>query len=262
MSKDTAVEIRVNESGKSFLERNTRRLHVDRQPAGLNFYEIRYPEGSRGNAFINFTAGQLSVERVISITGTEDMDFPDEGLSEFNINTEIVDSDLVSHDTARKKIYSILQNIADSGWKATIPLGMARLRGKSLTQYLLRTNAHTTLDNSYIPTLDEWMKLPNRTRWGFYANHSYLEVSFTREHTMTDPAKPGAYLLSFDLKSEDEHFRRNVEGSDRKRWRELVPKELKKLANARAAMEAELQQKGIAIDNEYVDPPLPNYFNR
>lgn len=262
MSGDTAIEIRVNEPGKSFLERNTKWLHLDRQPAGLNFYEIRFPEESRGHAFINFNAGRLPVERVISITGTEDMSFPDEGLSEFNINTEIVDTDLVSHDTARAKICSILQNIAASGWKPTIPLGMARLRGKTLTNYLLRTNQRMTLDPSYIPTLDEWMRLPNRTRWEFYANHSYLAVGFTREHTMTDPTKPGAYLLSFDLKSEAEHFRRHAGGADRKRWKQLVPMELEQLAKARAEMEAELRKEGIAIDDHYVDPPVPDHLKK
>jgi hypothetical protein len=79
---------------------------------------------------------------------------------------------------------------------------------------------------------------------------------------MTDPTRPGAYLLSFELKSEVEHFRRHVGGSDRKRWKELVPKELKKLANARAAMEAELRHEGITIDDKYVDPPVPDYLDK
>lgn len=261
MSDNTAVEIRINESGNSFLQRNRGRLHLDRQPAGLNFYEIRYPEDKRGDAIIDFGAGRLPVARVISITGTEDMSFPDEGLSEFSINAEIVDTELVSHDTARAKICSILQNITASGWRPTIPLDMARLTGKALTHYFLRTNERTTLDPSYLPSLEEWMKLPNRTRWEFYANHSYLGVQFMREHTLTDPAKPGAYLLSFDLMSETEHFRRHAGGGARQRWKEVVPKELKVLAKARAEMEAGLRQEGIKIDEQYVDPPVPDYLN-
>jgi hypothetical protein len=179
-------------------------------------------------------------------------------LLQFEINSAITESDLISHDEARLKFFYILQNLARAGWKTTIPLSMARLRGKQMTKYLLVSKRRTTLDPSYVPTLAEWMQMESLTTWKFYAAHMYLTVSFTREHTLTDPSKLGAYLLSFEIKNENEQFRRHVDGSDRNRWKEVLPVALREMAAHRAKMEAELRLKGIAIDESYIDPPVPD----
>lgn len=102
------------------------------------------------------------------------------------------------------------------------------------------------------------MRMKNLTGWEFYANHTYLNVTFTREHTLTDPTRPGAYLVSFELKNEAEEFRGHVGGSDRNRWKEVLPKELKELAQERLKKETELRLQGAKIDETYVDPPIPD----
>jgi hypothetical protein len=186
------------------------------------------------------------------------LDFRKEGLLQFEINSALTESDLISHDEARLRFFSILQNLVRAGWKTTIPLSMARLRGKEMTQYLLTSKRRTTLDPSYVPTLDEWMQMKSLTSWKFYAAHMYLTVSFTREHTLTDPSKLGAYLLSFEIRNEAEQFRRQVDGLDRNRWKEVVAVALRELAAHRAKMEAELRFKGKTIDDSYIDPPVPD----
>ena len=258
MSKQTAVEIQVGEMGSSFASRNADRLKIDRQPAGLNFYEIRFPGQTKGSATVNSGTRKFVIENILSITGTEDLDFKDEGLSEFSINCAISATELISHDNARMRFFSMLQDLTRAGWKTTIPRGAPRLLGKEMTNYLLRSRQEVTLDSSYIPSLDEWMRLPSLTGWEFYANHAYLTVTFTREHTLTDPEKLGAYLVSFELKNEAEEFRGHVGGSGRNRWKEILPKELTKLAQERVKKETELRQHGTKIDETYVDPPIPD----
>ncbi|MDB5935616.1 MAG: hypothetical protein JWQ01_2960 [Massilia sp.] len=257
MSKEPSVEIRIGESSASFASRNAPFLKVDQQPAGLNFYEIRFPAASRGQVTIQNGTHNLAIAHVFSITGTEDLDFKEEGLNEFHIYSALTDADLIAHDEARLKFFAILQNIVQSGWRSIIPLSMARLRGKEMTQYLLATNRRTTLNPSYEPTLGEWMQMKNVTSWKFYSEHMYMSVSFTREHTLTDPTKPGAYLVSFEIKNEAEQFRRHVNGSDRKRWKEVLPPALRDLAASRTKMENEFRLKGFSIDDGYIDPPLP-----
>ena len=127
-----------------------------------------------------------------------------------------------------------------------------------MTNYLLRTKHRTTLDPSYVPSLDEWMQMESLTSWKFYANHIYMTVTFTREHTLKDPTKPGAYLLSYELKNEPEQFRAHVDASQRNRWKELLPTELSELAQLCASKETELRLKGTTIDDSYVDPPIPD----
>lgn len=147
-SKQPAVEIQVGEMGSSFAGRNADILKINRQPAGLNFYKIRFPARVKGSATLNSGTRKFVIENIFSITGTEDLEFKDEGLSEFSINCSITEADLISHDEARSKFFSMLQDLLRSGWKTTIPLGAPRLRGKEMTQYLLRSKHDATLDTS------------------------------------------------------------------------------------------------------------------
>lgn len=261
MSKEP-VEIQVGEAGISM----TRRLHpqvkIKAEPAGLNFYEIRWPATAPGRILVKFGDHKLPIENVLSVTGTEDLELKGEGVSEININSTITPYEFISHDEARLKFFSILQKIVLAGWQTTIPRDMARLRGKDMTNYLLRSKRYTTLDPSYVPSLTEWMEMPSLTSWEFHANQIYLVVQFTREHTLTDPRKPGAYLLSFELKSEPEYFRGYVAPQSRKRWMELLPAAITELSKSRANLEAELRLKGVSIDDRYIDPPIPNLLKR
>jgi hypothetical protein len=115
------------------------------------------------------------------------------------------------------------------------------------------------LDPAHIPSFEEWMRIETRTGWKFYANGVFMDVNFTRESTLTDPSKPGAYILSFDVSTEVEHFRGYAESKDRLRWKEIVPGVLPTLAKIRADKEAALRAKGIAIDESYQDPPVPKF---
>lgn len=257
MSVEPAIELQIGESGASFSNRYAT-IKVDRQPAGVNFYQMRFRADSTRRTIIKADDQTLQVENVLSITGTEDMDFQHEGLIQFKINCALTESDLIPHDEARIKFFSILKNIERRGWKTTIPLGMARLKGKEMTRFLLTTKQRTTLDPAYVPTLEEWMQMRSLTSWKFYQKHTYLTVSFTREHTLTDPLKPGAYLLSVELRNEAEQFRRHVDGLDRNRWKQVLPETLRALAKSRAILELELRSKGFAVDDLYVDPPVPD----
>jgi hypothetical protein len=261
-SKEHTIELQVGESGALFQKRYSNLARIDRQPTGLNFYEFSFRGANVGRAIVKVGDREIPIEHVLSITGIEDLDFKEEGISEIHINSTITKSDLISHDEARLKFFSMLQNIVQAGWKTIIPRSMARLKGKEMTKYLLASDGNATLDPSYVPTLDEWMQMEDLTSWKGYANHVYLIVSFTREHTLTDPKKLGAYLLSFEFISDAEQFRRHVESLVRKRWKEVVPVKLRELAAERAKLESELRSKGFVVDEGYIDPPVPDLTNQ
>lgn len=101
------------------------------------------------------------------------------------------------------------------------------------------------------------MRIENRTGWGFYAHGLYMNVSFTREANLTDPAKPDSYLLTFNIQTETEYFRGLAGPDNRLGCKEVLPRELAKLAALRAEKEAELLARGIPIDESYRDPPAP-----
>jgi hypothetical protein len=258
ISKERTIELEVGQSGALFMDSNPALIKIDRQPAGINFYEVNFREGNVGHAVVKFGDRRVPIEHVISGTGIEDLDFKDEGISEINVNSTITKSDLISHDEARLKFFSMLQNFVRSGWKTLVPLSMAKLKGKEMTQYFLASHDYTSLDPSYVPTLDEWMQMRDLTSWEFYAHHVYLKISFIREQTLTSVHKLGSYLLSFEFMNEPAQFRQHVESADRKRWKEVVPVKLRELAAERAKLERELRSKKFSVDETYVDPRVPD----
>lgn len=251
------VTIKVGEQGPAFEKRYPNLVKVGRHPAGIDFYKIDLDSNPRGIVTMEHGKHSFTIDDVLGITGTYDHNFLNEGISEFDIYAGITAPELISHDEARLKMYAILQRILQAGWQMNIPRSRPRLHGKDAFNYYL-IDSSMSLDTSYLPTFEEWMKINSLTDWSFYADHVYLSVNFTRESTLTDPTKPGAYLISFNLKSENEFYRGYVGGEHRKEWKTRLPAELAKLAPLRAVAEAKLRAQGVKIDETYQDPPVPD----
>ena len=254
------VSINIGEQGAAFAKRYPDKIRVIHQPVGADFYKIDWDVHPRGMVVIDHGAYSFTIEDVLGVSGYQNLDgFENEGLTEFNIYSGITAPDLIPHDEARQKMHVILQRILQAGWKINITRSMPRLRGKDALNYAF-IDGYTSLDASYIPTFEEWMRIESRTAWRFYADHVYLSVNFTREHTLTDPTKPGSYLVSFNLTSENAFYRGYIdgEGENHKNWKTLLPAELAKLVPVRAEVEAKLRAQGIKIDETYQDPPLPD----
>jgi hypothetical protein len=254
----TNVTVHLGENGEAFAKRYLDQVNINRQPAGLDFYRIDWKTSAPGIVLFEHGKHSFTVENALDVGGYQNKDFPHEGMPELDITAGLTASDLISHDEARLKMFAILQKILQSGWKVFIDRSDPRLRGKEMLRYVQTTSSASSLDAEYLPTFDEWMEIPSNTTWSFYADHVYLEVSFTREHTLTDPIKPSAYIVNFNIKNESEHYRAYVGPDNRKRWKELLPGELAKLVPMRAEAEAKMVAKGFKIDETYQDPPVPD----
>jgi hypothetical protein len=254
------VTIKIGEQGEAWLKRYPELVKVQHPTPNVNFYEIKWDARPRGTVKIDHGKFSFVVEDVLSTFGTSVHELSSEGLITFSINsgTSVSDPGLISHDEARLKTYALLKKIEQAGWKITTVRGDPRISGKDRLNYVLNIDEFMALDTRYTPSLEEWMRINSGTAWNFYADHLYLKVSFTRERTLTDPNKPGSYLLSFDIKSEAENFRAYVGPDNRARWKELLPAELAPRDAERTKKETELKAKGIAIDESYQDPPTPN----
>jgi hypothetical protein len=255
----TELLVKLGEMGPAFAKRYPDIVRVVRQPAGVDFYRINWERPS-GVVRIEHTKHSFVVEHASGVSSSQDLEeFKSEGLNEFNIFAGISAPELIPHDEARLKIHAILRRIMDAGWKSTTSRSRPRLSGQARVDYVLNTSSSIGLDPAHMPTFDEWMRIENRTSWGMYADGVFLDVTFTREPTLTDPKKPGAYLLSFNLKTATEFFRGYAGPDDRLRWKAVLPQELAKAAAARAQKETELRAKGIKIDESYQDPPVPAF---
>jgi hypothetical protein len=253
------VSIKLGEMGPDFAKRYPSKVKVQKQPAGLDFYEIDWKR-PRGSVNVEHGKHSVVIHDVLSVLASQDLEaFKAEGLKDFYVSSGVTAPDLIPHDEARQKIHAILRGILNVGWQQVIELSEPRLKGRARLDYMFATTNSNGLDATHLPTFEEWMRIPSRTPWSFYANGVYMDVTFTREPTLTDPNKPGSYLLTFKLKTETQHLRGYAGPDNRLRWKEFVPAELAKAAEQRKKLEAELRAKGVPIDESYQDPPLPAF---
>lgn len=254
------VNLTLNESPKEFTNTNKDIIKVITRPPGVNFYKMKW--GNENLGMVTFKHGEntFSVEHVISANAVDNRRSPDEGLIEFNVYAGIGDTDLIGHDDARKLFISALQRIRKAGWKIFINEGDPRLRGKAMLDFALSESPASSLDADYEPTFVEWMKIPSDMQWQFYVNHAYLTISFTREPTLLDPHKPGSYLITYTLQSENEHLRNYVTPKQKDYWKSALPLQLEYLPAMRKAKESELRAQGVEIDETYMDAPIPAFI--
>ncbi len=249
----------LGEQAKSLAARDPSRLTLDAQPAGLDFVRAKWNEFGLGTVEIQHGPVRLRLDRVLTLDATQDVaSFGDEGITEIDVNMQLADQDLIDHDEARLRYWAFLQSLKSSGWRSTIERGMPRLSGKERYAYAMNHSASIGLDADYTPTLAEWMRIESQTPWGFWRDAVYLEVSFMREHTLLDPTKPGAYVVTARVRTAREEARSLVEAGDRDRWQQTLPAVLTHLNQVREKKEHELGARENVILKDYQDPPLVN----
>lgn len=254
------VTIKLGESGASYLTRYPDKIRVNHQPAGLDFYTIRWSKKPRGAARIEHGSHSFSIDNVLSISTAEDQaDLKPEGLFEFSINAGVTDTEFIDHDEARLKTHAILRRILDAGWRPIVLRGTARLSGQARLDAVLNVTDEIGLDARHLPTLEEWMRIPNMTGWPLYADGVFMDISFQRQPNPANAEKSGAYLLTFIVKTEAEYYRNYLKSVDRVRWKEVLPEVMLRQEKYRADEEAKIRDLGIAIDETYRDPPLPSF---
>jgi hypothetical protein len=255
MTYPEKISIALKQSGEGWKNEYGDIVHVNVQPAGVNFYKIQ-PLRTKQSITVRLEHGGLSLEipRVLSVTGTQDME-KKEGIDSIQLSAGLSSQPLMEHDAARRYVWSLVKSIRAAGWQKYIEETDPRLNGKAAYEYAVQE--HGALDPDYELSLTEWMAMPARTRWSFYAKDAFLSLEFDRDMQRMDPAKPGAYLLNVSISSAEQQFSSNFEFEERDHWRSLWDAAARKWKQERNIKEAKLRAQGVAIDIDYQDPPLP-----
>ncbi|MCF6260972.1 MAG: hypothetical protein L3J98_12580 [Gammaproteobacteria bacterium] len=250
----STMKIKLGEPGKQFLQGNhlDDRGNVDRQPAGLNFYKHHWGTTYPGTVYIENGIHSFKIQHVVSITGTESAKKPEKGLYSFNIRAGITAADYVLHDEARLAFITLLQTLAQAGWRPSIPYSLPRLSGEQAFKYYLEDDMYDTLPVNYAPTLEEWMRIKSGG-WYFYAGDLFLDIAVRRGGSQVVD-EPGAYLLSISLYGKEEQGRSYFRGKKRDQWQDYWIETIKDLKKDRYAIEEKLIKKGYTIDTGYVEP--------
>ena len=153
------------------------------------------------------------------------------------------------HDEARIAFITLLQTLAQAGWKPSIPYSEPRLSGEEAFKYYLEEKAYLPVD--YAPTLEEWMRL--NSVWYFYAGDLFMDIAVRRSGSQVVD-EPGAYLLSFSLYGKEEQGRSYFGSPEREQWQDYWIEMIQGFKKDRYAAEEQLVKRGYTINMGYVEP--------
>lgn len=229
--------------------------NVNEQPAGMNFYQHRWPSENRGSVFFEHGKYSFQLVNVLSVMGVENLDYPDKGLYEFSINAGGAPQSLDFHDAIRKRFLTFLQELKEKGWGSYLYYSDPRLLPDDAIKYVLTEDSFYAIPLGYSITLEQWMQFKD-ANWMLYADGVFLEITFNRDRNAMDPSGYGSYLFSYKLFGANERGANQMKSNDRPRWQELWVDKIKELKKLRYAKEAELIEKGYTIDTDYIDPKI------
>lgn len=253
--KVRSVDVYLGESGEEFLKRNglDEKSSVDRQPAGLNFYRVRWPTSDRGTVKVLHGEHSFTIADVLSVKGTEDAESMERGVFDYTVNFGMAGGGDVEHDAVRKEFTDFLKSIESAGWRRVISYTDPRLSGEAAYRYYFDDPAYS-FPMDYELTFEEWMALDEEPLWMLYADEQFMMIRFHRDRKRTDPKKPGGYLFILQLMGVEEYAKSHFTGDDRERWRELWGETIAPLKRMRLEREQALEKSGVAIDKDYRDP--------
>jgi len=243
------IQIRLGEPAAQFLTRFAGHVQVNSQPSGLDFLSLDWRGPAKGRVTLDQPDASISIDHVIGVqTFRRAADDDRQGLTRFAIYAGLNDGGDIEHDAARVHIHGLLSRILAAGWQQMVDADEPRLAGAERLKRTLASSNLNGLDARYIPSLTEWMQVEDGTPWSFVRDDAVLQVTFRRDATRLDPAKPGAYFLSLNWMSVNEHFREMVDPDDRAHWRDLIPVVLEQARQRRSAKEEELRKAGCITD--------------
>ncbi len=227
---------------------------------GLCMYEysLTFSEPLRADLEIVSDAGSLKFDDVVSTKLTT---FESDMVTSANVTLGGVKPD-AEHTEAMMYHAQLLDKLRAEGWRRFILQNEARIPGTEAKKF----KAYTVLDKPVGTgpwddpelrlTQKAWLSKRSLSNWYLQKDGVYLVLSVLRWDSEVAPQQKASYLFTLAFQSESEFYKDYFEGDDRERWTTLLPAELKRMAQERAQTEARLKKMGIAIDEDYQDPPI------
>ena len=222
-------------------------------------FSLAFSEPLRANLEALSTTGALKFNDVIRTTL---ITFNGDNIDKANVTLGGVQPNS-QHSEAIRYFYQQTEKLLAEGWVRYIFPNEARLSGavakefedpESILNHPVSTGPWA--DPNLRLNRNQWLALPIFSSWYFYKDGVYLLLRVQRENSAKSPNETGSYLFTFTFESEAEFYKGFVENKLREDWKQLLPAELKRMAQERAQTEARLKKMGIAIDEDYQDPPI------
>ena len=252
----------VGENPTDFIQR-MKNIHqpigVDRQPAGLNFYTIDAPQGTRKIARIEHGPYSFDIPPMMKYMGTEDADLPELGIKSLDFTfVRKDDGQKNTHEQAREFFIGYIKMLSDLGWQRFITPSKPRISGSQSYQYILEGNDYYVPDLTVEPSLETWKAMENTHIWTLYTDGLFMKIKYRREQDPSDknktPDESAYYIFSLEITTKDEFAKGYMDFENRATWKQHWASEIKPLKTLRYKIETELRDKGYTIDTSYQDP--------
>lgn len=250
--------IELNMSPEKFVEINwvDQKRGINSQPAGLDFYSVRWPIASLGQVFLENGPYSFTFPNTLRVTGTYDRDLPRKGIYVFRVSGGMSTQSDIYHDEARLRFLEFLAMLRQRGWQTFINLEDPRLPTNQALHYALQEdNVLYSLPIDADIDLDTWMRITDND-WRMYAGDVIMKIDFLRDTSRLDLDKPSDYLFSYEVYNMQELIINQLENDEQKNAAQIWPQRKLELQERRHQKELLLEQQGYHIDRSYVDPEL------
>jgi hypothetical protein len=234
-------------------------IGVDRQPAGLNFYTIRSPQGTRKTVKIEHGPYGFDIPPIMKYMGTENADFPELGIKSLDFTfVRKDDGQKNTHEQAREFFIGYIKMLADLGWQRFITTSSPRLSGSQSYQYMIENKHNYIPDINFEPNLKTWKAMEDSHIWTLYADDLFINIKYRRKQDPSDknktPNESAYYIFSLEITTRDEFAKGYMKFEQRDTWKQHWIPIIKRLKILRYKIEAELIEKDYVIDTNYQDP--------
>ena len=251
------VTIHLGTDGDS--DARSQQFDVMNHPSGIYLYTKHWDDSEhRGSVRVSHGKHSFDIGNVSIINGAGDHDDASEGVVNWHILFSLPHKKILSYGEARDEIMKLLDQLRVAGWKRYIEAADPRLAGQEATTYeLSESGLIYSLDASYTPTMEEWIKLTSlEPRWSFYADGAFLNLTFSYYPSKTKDS--GQYQMDIEIQTASDGYMDYFSDTPEKRkhWQLYISDELKPGKQERLATEAKLAAQGYTIDTTYQPPPF------
>lgn len=252
------VEIILEESEESYVNRVGKLLYTKHDKNyKLTNHKIKF-DGREGSILVRVADSSLEFKYPRSLMVTTDWREKVRKVNSFYFTLDLTPQGRIKNREARSRIYEILKELRDVGWKRYISSSSSRISGKEVYAYNKEPNIYdqVSLDDKYILSDEEWMSLTSYDWKFYYKDKAYLDVSVYREQKGREIDLDDGYFITVNVETIAESEKSNFEPHERYRWKELYPALLEKDKGFREETEKQAIEKGYHIDYQYEDSPL------
>ncbi|NQD92770.1 hypothetical protein HP532_08930 [Pseudomonas sp. CrR25] len=234
------------------------------QPVGMCWYEIsrRSADPNLPTVKVLHGAQNLTIEQVSDISIVMD-DEVGQNINNLSITLRGL-PDNSSHADTQSFIYALLETIQAAAWKHYYFPSDPRIPGNASDTITASGNvlgehvmSHPWLAPDYRLDLKRWLEIGGFYDWYFYNDGVYLHLKARRHDSDKAPKERGTYLIKLAFSTEHEYWRGDfTEAEEKPHWKERLPERLEGYRQQRKELEDKARAAGIAIDENYQDPPI------